>query len=170
MNGRYFEYLRDYRDYELLEGEKPFDIRVIDIFVGLIIALIGSLIDGLGFALIGIVKLIPGIIWGYGEMWKMYLNWSMGTKMASFLFFLIANALMPALAVLLLAACIIGGFGIGVKSAYWAYKVSIACAFTKIWSYIRKFDEVSNGFIFGKDKSCLNCFHSDYVPDNILEV
>ncbi len=97
---------------------------MIDIFVGLFIALIGVIVDGIFITIISILKFPCAIvricIYIYNhtliyfnnnvdiELWKKYFDASGQLMLACFIFFILGNVLVPAVAVIGLAVVIIG--------------------------------------------------------------
>jgi len=149
----YFTYLEKFRNAECTD---PFDIRIIDIFVGIIIASIGVVIDGVAITLIAIFKFPFTFPKVYYLMWKAYFQIECLYIFMLFIFFIIANALLPVALTLALGVVIIGGICVGLGSAGIAYKQGLAAAFKWQFNKIYKFDDTSNNFLFGVN-SCIPC-------------
>jgi len=149
----YFTYLEEFRNAECTD---PFDIRIIDIFVGIIIASIGVVIDGVAITLIAILKFPLSFPKAYYTLWKAYFELDCIYIFMLFIFFVIGNALVPVALALTLGVVIIAGFCVGLGSAAIAYKNGLAAAFKWQINVIYKFDDSTNDILF-KVNSCLPC-------------
>lgn len=153
----YFSYLADFRNEKLSTDKKPFDISIIELFIGLIIGTSGAIIEGILFTLLNILKLIPAIVRGYIELWKCYckLVRDCGESCLDFVWFglyffsfILGNILIPPCVVLVSAFLCITGFFIGISSGYIAYKEGIPAACLKILSWAKEFDRKTNEIIY----------------------
>ena len=67
----YFDYLKD---IEKRECDDPFDINIIQILIGIILAGYGSIVGVIVFTIMWIIKLFPSIYRMYYEMFRMYCD------------------------------------------------------------------------------------------------
>ena len=177
--------MKDFSTQELPEAGKPFDISIIEIFVGLFVALIGIPVVGIPVALLCILKFIPILLRGYyylfyctptllliladslqhthspshTDFFDMKFEWIC----ALFIFWVMANVLWPVVAVLGLCLVVIGGFGAGVYAAWAAYKIGFIGGFLWMWEAIKKTDEFTNLFVFDCERSCLGPVDKDIL-------
>ena len=147
----YFNYLRD---IESRECDDPFDINIIQIFIGIILAGYGSIVGAIVFTLMWIVKLFPSIYRMYYEMFKMYCKLECYEIFMYLIFFTIGFCLVPVVGVLAILAYI--GFGLygGIRCAIEGYTYNIGRGIISIWSTIHDGDKYSNSLIFKSEKSC----------------
>lgn len=160
----YFSYLQDFRVYKLSHGEKPFDISLIELFIGIVIGTSGAIIDGILFTLLTLIKLIPGLLKSYWNLWKWFGDYLKDCRKSclgfvwfglEFPIFILANIVLPVGVVLVAAFICLSGFFIGVSGGYVAYDQGIAKAYAKMIEWAREYDEKSNKFIYGEEWSCL---------------
>jgi hypothetical protein len=155
----YFDYLDQWRSAELKDGEKPFDISVLQILIGVVIGTIGSIVDGIGISIISLAKLLPLIFRGYYEIWKAYTKLGIMWICMFSVIIIVVNIAWPICALLICVVCCICGFFVGLECAWVAYKEGIATAFVKMWIWIVDFDKFSN-IIFNSQNSCIDCRHA----------
>ena len=156
----YFTYLFDFRNYNLKDGEKPFDISVIQLFIGTLIGTSGSIIDGICFTVLAVIYLIPGIFRGYFELWKWYCKYcSKGCDSCvefvwfglMFPIFILANAVLAPGIVLVAAFAALSGFFIGLSAGYHAYNSGVPEAYKKVFEWVSEFNKGANKAIFGNN-------------------
>jgi hypothetical protein len=147
----YFNYLRD---IESRECDDPFDINIIQIFIGIILAGYGSIVGAIVFTIMWIVKLFPSIYRMYYEMFKMYCKLECYEIFMYLIFFTIGFCLVPVVGVLAILAYIGFGFYGGIKCAIEGYKYNIGRGIISIMSVIHQGDAWSNYLIFGREESC----------------
>jgi hypothetical protein len=147
----YFSYLRD---IETRKCDEPFDINVIQIIVGLILASYGSIVGVIIFIIMWIIKLFPSIYRMYYEMFKYYCDLKCYEIFMYLIFFTIGLSLVPVVGVLSILVYI--GFGLygGILCAIEGYKYNIGRGIISIWNTIREGDKMSNDLIFGSSYSC----------------
>ncbi len=147
----YFDYLRDIEEREC---DDPFDINIIQIIIGIVLAGYGSIIGVIVFTLMWFVKLFPSIFRMYYEMFKMYCDLKCYEIFMYLIFFTIALSLVPVVGVLAILAYI--GFGLygGINCAIEGYKYNIGRGIISIWSTIHDGDKLSNSLIFNREESC----------------
>ena len=147
----YFSYLRDIEEREC---DDPFDINIIQIIIGIILAGYGSIVGVLVFTLMWVVKLFPSIYRMYYEMFKFYCDLKCYEIFMYLIFFTIGLFLVPAVGVLAILAYISFGLYGGIFCAIEGYKYNIGRGIVSIWQTIHKGDELSNSWIFNIEKSC----------------
>jgi len=152
----YFSYLFDFRTYKLIEGEQPFDISLVQLFVGTVIGTSGAIIDGICFTIISVVKLIPAIFRAYYELWKWYFEYcsKCGRSCLEFVWFglmfpifILANVIIPPGVALVAIFASLSGFFIGLSAGYHAYKHGIIEAYKKMLEWIDEFNKETNKII-----------------------
>lgn len=150
----YFTYLSD---IEKRKVDNPFDISIIQIIIGLILAGYGSLVGVIVCSLLWIIKLIPCIYRLYYHLFKYYCELKGLDMFLYSLLFLIAIALVPAVGVLTILGYI--GYGLygGIYCAIDGYKHNIGRGIISIWISLRKCDYQTNEWIF--DCEC------SFIPD-----
>lgn len=153
----YFSYLFELRNYRLIDGEKPFDISLLQLIVGIIIGTIGAIVDGVFFTLISAIKLLPIILRVYSHLWKWYFEYvsKCGRSCLDFVWFglmvpifILANVLIPQGVLLGLILVSLAGFFMGLSASYIAYESGIPKAFEKMMEYIKEFNKQTNDIIF----------------------
>ena len=147
----YFDYLKD---IEKRECDDPFDINIIQIFIGIILAGYGSIVGVIVFTIMWIIKLFPSIYRMYYEMFKWYCDLKCYEIFMYLIFFTIALCLVPVVGVLAILAYIGFGFYGGIKCAIEGYKYNIGRGIISIMSVIHQGDAISNALIFHIEKSC----------------
>jgi hypothetical protein len=147
----YFNYLSD---IEKRECDDPFDINVIQILIGIILAGYGSIIGVIVFTLMWIVKLFPSIYRMYYEMFKMYCELKCYEIFMYLIFFTIGLSLVPVVGILAILAYIGFGFYGGINCAIEGYKYNIGRGIISIMNVLRQGDILSNSLIFNSEKSC----------------
>ena len=159
----YFTYLSD---IEKRKVDNPFDISIIQIIIGLILAGYGSLVGVIVCSLLWIIKLIPCIYRLYYHLFKYYCELKGLDMFLYSLLFLIAIALVPAVGVLTILGYI--GYGLygGIYCAIDGYKHNIGRGIISIWISLRKCDYQTNKWIFNCEYSCIpdcndNCLKKD---------
>ena len=159
----YFTYLSD---IEKRKVDHPFDISIIQIIIGLILAGYGSLVGVIVCSLFWIIKLIPCIYRLYYHLFEYYCELKGLDKLLYSLLFLIAIALTPAIGVLTILGYI--GYGLygGIYCAIDGYKHNIGRGIISIWISLRKCDYQTNKWIFNCEYSCIpdcndNCLKKD---------
>ena len=147
----YFIYLREIEEKKV---DKPFDINIIQLIIGLILAIYGSAVGSTIFILMWIIKLIPSIYRMYYFAFKTYCELSCLEMFMYLIFYVIGFCLIPAVGVLAILAYI--GYGLygGIFCAYEGYKYNICRGLISIWNTIRECDELTNELIFGNRFSC----------------
>ena len=153
----YFSYLFDFRTYKLKEGEKPFDISLLQIFIGTLIGTSGSIIDGICFTILSVIYLIPGIFRGYFELWKWYFKYcSKGCDSCvefvwfglMFPVFILANAVLAPGLGLVAVFVSLAGFFVGLSAGYPAYKFGIVQAYNEMFEWVEIFNSKTYEAIF----------------------
>ena len=159
----YFTYLSD---IEKRKVDNPFDISIIQLIIGLILAGYGSLVGVIVCSLFWIIKLIPCIYRLYYHLFEYYCELKGLDKLLYSLLFLIAIALTPAIGVLTILGYI--GYGLygGIYCAIDGYKHNIGRGIISIWISLRKCDYQTNKWIFNCEYSCIpdcndNCLKKD---------
>ena len=149
----YFNYLSQTR-----KVDNPFDINIIQIIIGLILAGYGSVVGTIVSSLLWFIKLFPSIYRLYAFLFERYCDLG-GLEMLMFsILFLIAFFLIPAAGVLALLAYIGYGFYGGINCAIEGYKHNIGRGIISIWNTIYDIDTLSNSLIFERECSCFpNC-------------
>ena len=160
----YFTYLADFRSYKLGEGEKPFDISLIELFIGLVIGTSGAIIDGILFILLTAIKIVPGLGRSYYQLWKWYCEFIRKCQKSCLDFvwfglmfptFILANAVIPIGVALVAVFICLSGFFIGLSAGWVAHEEGIPQAYTKMIKWAKDYDEESNDWIYGNRWSCL---------------
>jgi len=148
----YFCYLIEIEEKEV---DEPFDIHVIKIIIGLLLACYGSIVGTIVLTLMYIVKLIPLIIKMYSYYIDMIKEISLFNLILYSIYFILGFCLIPVLGVSSILLCI--GYALfgGIYCAIEGYQYNIPCGLICIWDYIYMFDKVTNMFIFEKEYSCL---------------
>lgn len=147
----YFSYLHD---IENKECDDPFDINIIQIIIGVILAGYGSVVGTIIFILMWIIKVFPSIFKMYHEMFKAYCDLKCLEIFMYLIFFIIGLSLVPVVGVLSILVYI--GFGLygGILCAIEGYKYNIGRGIISIWDTIHLGDSQSNELIFGRRTSC----------------
>ena len=148
----YFSYLFE---MEKRKVNEPFDISVIQMIIGLLLAGYGSTIGVIVCTLLWLIKLIPSIFKLYKLLFKAYCKLECLWMFMLFLLFIVAFALVPVIAVLAILGYV--GFGIyaGIYCAIEGYKHNIKCGLISIWDNLRLIDGFTNKFIFECNYSLL---------------
>ena len=153
----------DYFSYLLIHIEqrkvvKPFDINFIQIIIGLILAVYGSVVGVIGGCLMWFIKLIPSIYQLYKSLLETYCKLECLEMFMYSIIFLLAIIFTPVGGVLTILAYIGFGFYGGFCCAIEGYKHNIGRGIIIIWIILRHMDYISNEFIFKREYSCLpNC-------------
>ena len=156
LNYLYFSYLE--KDIEKGNADKPFDINFIQIIIGLILAVYGSVVCIIGGCLMWFIKLIPSIYKLYYNLLKLYCELKCLEMFMYSIIFLLAFIFTPVGGVLTILGYIGFGFFGGFFCAIEGYKHNIGRGIISIWIILRQMDYISNDIIFEKEFSCLpNC-------------
>ncbi len=146
-----FTYLNELRDYQLKPGENPIDIRLLEVPIALIIAAIGSIFVSTSTMIIGGIKLIPFLMKCYFELWKGYFKIHDCILAAVvFPFWIVANAILPAIVVLGYVACILWGLAQGPAAAIFSYSHGFAASFCFMLAQANRFDCKTTELVFGR--------------------
>ena len=155
----YFTYLSD---IERSKVDKPFDISIIQLIIGLILAIYGSIVGAIVLTLMWLIKLLPSIYRMYYYAFKYYCSdLNCLEKFMFLIFFIMALAVIPPIGILTILGYI--GYGLygGIFCAIEGYKHNICRGIISIWNTIRVCDEFNNEYIFDKKYTCFpDC--SDY--------
>ena len=149
----YFTYLSEIENRKV---DKPFDISIIQLIIGLILAIYGSAVGVIVLTLMWVIKLLPSIFRMYYLSCKYYFSdFGCLEKFMYVIFFIMALAIIPAIGILTILVYI--GFGLygGIYCAIEGYKHNICRGIISIWNIIHHCDKLTNEYIF--DKSC-SCF------------
>lgn len=148
----YFDYLRE---KETRKVKKPFDIKIIQIFIALFLAAYGTTLGILFCTIIWFIKLLPSI----GKMYYLLYDCARLYNCLEILMFsiliIIAIALIPGVGVLTLVAYIGYAFYGGIVCAIEGYQNHIGRGLIHIVNIIRDCDIYTNEYIFHKEYSCL---------------
>ena len=148
----YFTYLREIENRKV---DKPFDINIIQLIIGLILANYGSIVGLIVLTLMWLIKLLPSIYRMYYLSCKYYFS-DLGCleQFMYMIFFIMALAIIPVIGIIAILGYI--GYGIygGIFCAIEGYKHNICRGIISIWITIRKCDEISNEYIFDSYCSC----------------
>ena len=146
---------RSYFDY-LFEMEKrkvdnPFDITIIQMIIGLILASYGSIVGVIVLSFLWFIKLIPSIIQLYSNVISHYCEMNGLGQLVFFVIFLIVLVLIPFIVVLSILGYI--GYGLygGIYCAIEGYKYNIRRGIISIWNTIHICDKEINKVIFEKE-------------------
>jgi hypothetical protein len=148
----YFSYLSD---IERSKVDKPFDISIIQLIIGLILAIYGSIVGAIVLTLMWLIKLLPSIYRMYYYAFKYYISdLNCLEKFMFLIFFIMALAVIPPIGILTILGYI--GYGLygGIFCAIEGYKYNIGRGIISIWHTIHEGDEISNSWIFNTRKSC----------------
>ena len=159
----YFGYLSDIENTKV---DKPFDINIIQLIIGLILANYGSIVGVIVLTLMWSIKLFPSIYRMYYYAFKYYCSDLNCLEMFMYLiFFVMALAIIPVIGILTILGYI--GYGLygGIFCAIEGYKHNICRGIISIWNTIRECDKFTNEYIF--DKRC-TCFPD--CSDSCLKV
>jgi uncharacterized membrane protein len=115
--------------------DQPFDIEILELFVGLFVGLCGVTFNGISWTLIGLIKLIPCLIRAYIELWKWYFGCNCWELAAFFFVWVFGNILMPVAAILVMALYILFGFYLGAYSSVIAYQDGLKEAYIAMWAW-----------------------------------
>ena len=166
----YFNYLSEMQTRKV---DNPFDINIIQIIIGLILAGYGSVVGTIVSSLLWFIKLFPSIYRLYAFLFEEYCGINGGLEMLMYsILFLIAFSLIPAAGVLAILGYIGYGFYGGIYCAIEGYKHNIGRGIISIWNTIYDIDTLSNSLIFGRECSCFpdckeKCLKKDKPnPDN----
>ena len=149
-NNSYFSYLFDFRSYKLGENEKPFDISLIQLFIGTLIGTSGAIIDGVCFTLLSVVYIIPTLFRAYFELWKWYCKYcSNGCSSCvefvwfglMFPVFILANVVLAPGVVLVAVFASLAGFFVGLSAGYEAYKHGVPAAYESVFKWVNMYQK-----------------------------
>jgi len=126
----YFCYLIEIEEKEV---DEPFDIHVIKIIIGLLLACYGSIVGTIVLTLMYIVKLIPLIIKMYSYYIDMIKEISLFNLILYSIYFILGFCLIPVLGVSSILLCI--GYALfgGIYCAIEGYQYNIPCGLICIW-------------------------------------
>jgi len=147
----YFSYLFD---IETRLVYKTFDINIIQIVIGLLLACYGSIVGIIVLSLMWFIKLIPLIVRLYISFVKWIIYLSLFELLMFSIFSIIGFCLIPALGVLSILLYV--GFAIfaGIQCAIEGYQYNFLRGLICIWDYIQYVDLTTNSFIFDKEYTC----------------
>ena len=149
----YFSYLRE---IESRNVDKPFDISIIQLIIGLILAIYGSIVGIIVLTFMWLIKLLPLIYRMYYIICRYYFSDLDCLEQFMYLiFYIMGLAIIPVIGILSILGYI--GFGIygGIFCAIEGYKHNIGRGIISIWITIRTCDKLSNEYIFDSYSSCL---------------
>lgn len=149
----YFNYLENLRNPH---KDAPWDINFLSIFVGLFIALIGSIFVGICVLVLSILKFIPGLFFGWLLMFRTIADLKKEFWLVCMCFpvWIVAVLVWPVVAVLVFGICVLGGFSAGAWSAVIAYQDGLKGGFQSMYTYVYRFDKRTNKLMEIKN-SCL---------------
>lgn len=140
----YFSYLADIRE-PLSDGQVPFDIRIIDIIIGLFICLIGIIIDFPVMTILSVIYLVPCIFKGYyfwfKTFWKTLQSDGCIWIFACFPFVIVSFVLVPVAVVLICLGVCVWGIFCGPRAAVEAYNNGPPAAFKKMFFWIKEINK-----------------------------
>jgi hypothetical protein len=148
----YFTYLSEIENRKV---DKPFDISIIQLITGLILASYGSIVGVIVLTIMWLVKLLPSIFRMYYLSCKYYFSdFGWLERFMYVIFFIMALAIIPVIGILTILGYI--GYGLygGIFCAIEGYKHNICRGIISIWKTTRKCDEISNEYIFGESYTC----------------
>jgi len=147
----YFRYLIDIETRQVYE---PFDINIIQIIIGILLACYGSIVGIIVLTPIWFIKLIPLII----KMYHLFVKWILDLSLFELIMFsifsIVGFCVIPALGVLSILFYI--GYAIfgGINCAIEGYQYNFLRGLICIWDYIHYIDLAMNSFIFKKEFTC----------------
>ena len=147
----YFDYLRE---IENRDCDAPFDINIIQIIIGIILAGYGITIGIIVFTLMWFIKLFPSIYRMYSLMFRYYFKLESVEILIYGIFFIIGVSLVPVVGVLAILVYICFGFYGGFVCAFEGYKYHVGRGIVSIMVVIHYVDSLSNKLIFDSRKSC----------------
>ena len=148
----YFTYLSEIENRKV---DKPFDISIIQLITGLILASYGSIVGVIVLTIMWLVKLLPSIFRMYYLSFKYYFSdFGCLERFMYVIFFIMALAIIPVIGILTILGYI--GYGLygGIFCAIEGYKHNICRGIISIWNTIRNCDEISNNYIFDESYTC----------------
>jgi hypothetical protein len=153
---------KEFEDYKLKEDEEPFDVPIWWVFIGLLYALVGGLLDAIGGLILGVVHCIPATVKVLYKVLKYYFeSWKepcLGVTFTIFVVPVLAIALVGTPIVSIIGATVVGAF-YGGSSAGAAYKNGYGAGFKRISHAIYSISDFFSKAIYGNDnKSWLGCF------------
>ena len=150
----YFGYLFE---MEKRKVDNPFDITIIQMIIGLILASYGSIVGVIVLSFLWFIKLIPSIIQLYSNVINHYCEMNGLGQLVFFVIFLIVLVLIPFIVVLSILGYI--GFGLyrGIYCAIEGYKYNIRRGIISIWNTILEFDLMCNEYLFKSDSYSFTC-------------
>jgi hypothetical protein len=152
----YFSYLEEFRRSRHPSGV-PFDIPVIEVFIGLIVACLGIIVCVPAYVVIGAVKCVLGTFYWLCKLWESYfglLDGADGCCLCQCLSpcFIIAHALIPAAAVLTYLAFCCKAFIDGIGCAAVAHRQASPVAGVRhAFRLVGLFDYLTNEMALGVD-------------------
>lgn len=153
------EFARGFREYQLLEGEKPFDIPIYWIILGPIYAAFGILVDLPAAALISVFKFIPTMCRAYYELWVWYCKLDQISIIGFSLCFVAGNALLPFGMVLAVAVFLVYSIVLAFTAPGAAFLRGLEAGIKRIFNNVYDMDKVTNELAFDKKNSCLECWN-----------
>ena len=150
--------LKDFRTYELKEGETVFEIPIYWVVLAPAYALLGIIVSLPVAFVTAFIKYLPVLGRTYYNMWNAYFDNSTNWIVGLFVFFIAANILLPLLGLLIAVVFILFGIFLGVTPGYVAYKRGFVAGFKRILNNIYDIDEFTNQYAF-KSSSCLPCLN-----------
>eukprot|EP01087_Luapelamoeba_hula_P014361 TRINITY_DN4194_c0_g1_i1.p1 TRINITY_DN4194_c0_g1~~TRINITY_DN4194_c0_g1_i1.p1 ORF type:complete len:311 (-),score=28.10 TRINITY_DN4194_c0_g1_i1:108-1040(-) len=164
----YFQSLREFETEELPEAGVPFDISIIQLIVGLFIGIIGAVFVGTFCGILSVLKCIPLTIRGYYEMWKAFFSTNLNEKICLFVPFVIANLLLPLVALLVLAFVVVAGFFVGCAASYSSYKCGFFEGFKWMGTAVIAWDTATNSLMINVESSCFGKYSEDRLRFTLL--
>ncbi|ORX79173.1 hypothetical protein BCR32DRAFT_328227 [Anaeromyces robustus] len=148
----YFAYLFEIEERRV---DEPFDINIIQIIIGLLLACYGSVVGIIIFVPLWLIKFIPLTIRLYYILINLYIKeFSLTEKLLFSIFFLVAMVLIPVIGVSSILFFIGTALFGGIMCAIEGYKYNNIRGLISIWFIIYYIDVSTNYFIYRKDYSC----------------
>lgn len=154
----YYDMTKEFENHQLKEGEEPFDVPIYWIPIALFYAIIGVAVDLPAAIVIGAIKWLPATFKLYRLTWEAYFQSGVFFMAMLFVFFVVANVLIPVVTIAGYLLFILIGAGVGMCAVIAAYKRGLMAGFEHIIRTVYEMDEATNKLIFGSEShSCIPC-------------
>lgn len=157
MSQGYPELIAAFEDRKLEKGERPYDVPIQWIPVGLFYAVSGGILNGLANLVMSVIKVLPLVKQMYGFILEVYWQMPFEIKFWTFLPFILSLIATPCIAVAAAIVFPLAGIILGLGAAGAAYNRGFKAGFHRIAHTIYDCDIFSNMIAFKKKSSWVPC-------------
>jgi len=147
----FFTYLLELEEREV---DEPFDIKILQLILSLILACYGSIVGVIVLSVMWLIKLIPTIYRLYKGLIESLCDMPVKILFIYSLFFILAFCCVPALGVATILMYVSCGIYGGIRCAIEGYQYNFLRGLICIWDSIYEIDKISNEYIFNIKGSC----------------